>query len=199
LLQSTLLCAPPPSQQLPTPMPECLTTEIVVAAQNIPRGSAFTPDAWIWAKWPSDSLPPEDLLIRDPDQSTGRFTLTDIRRGEPILLSMLSQHTAPTPTPLSGTIGETVPVELLWQDLTGGPSPFDPNAWAVRIQLSATGGNGAYIFWVNGVRLPDISENQFTVEGKGCEPEKPVVGVTSGGQATSLELVIQSPLPKCQR
>jgi len=83
--------------------------------------------------------------------------------------------------------------------LTAGPSPFDPDLWVARLQLTAQGGNGVYIFWVNGVHLPDISENQFTVEGKGCQPEKPVVGVTSGGQATSLELVIQSPLPDCPR
>jgi hypothetical protein len=85
-------------------------------------------------------------------------------------------------------------LQIQWTILTTGPSPFDPNVWATRLQLSATGGNGTYIFWVNGVRLPDVSDNQFTVEGTGCEPKKPVVGVTSGGQATSLELVIQSPL-----
>jgi hypothetical protein len=85
-------------------------------------------------------------------------------------------------------------LEIQWSILTTGPSPFDPNVWATRLQLSATGGNGSYIFWVNGVRLPDVSDNQFTVEGTGCESKKPVVGVTSGGQATSLELIIQSPL-----
>jgi hypothetical protein len=85
-------------------------------------------------------------------------------------------------------------LEIQWTILTTGPSPFDPNVWATRLQLSATGGNGSYIFWVNGVRLPDVSDNQFTVEGTGCESKKPVVGVTSGGQATSLELIIQSPL-----
>jgi hypothetical protein len=91
------------------------------------------------------------------------------------------------------------PLAIQWRILTTGPSPFDPNVWAVKLQLSATGGNSSYIFWANGVHLPDISNNQFTVEGKGCEPEKPIVGVTSGGQATSLELIIQSPLPDCPK
>lgn len=88
-------------------------------------------------------------------------------------------------------------LRLQWNVLTAGPSPFDPNVWATRLQLGATGGNGTYIFWVNGARLPDVSDNQFTVEGTGCESKKPVVGVTSSGQATSLELIIQSPLPNC--
>jgi hypothetical protein len=87
--------------------------------------------------------------------------------------------------------------EIQWSVLTSGPSPFDANVWVYKLQLSATGGDGNYIFWVNGTRLPDISSNQFTVEGKDCVPEKPIVGVTSGGQATSLELVIPSPLPGC--
>jgi hypothetical protein len=87
--------------------------------------------------------------------------------------------------------------EIQGNVITSGPSPFDAKVWVVKLQLSATGGDGNYIFWVNGVRLPDISNNQFTVEGKDCDPQKPVVGVTSGGQATSLELTIFSPLPGC--
>jgi hypothetical protein len=88
-------------------------------------------------------------------------------------------------------------LEIQSSILTSGPSPFDPTVWATRLQLSAMGGNGMYIFWANGVRLPDGSDNQFTVEGTGCESKKPVVGVTSGGQATSLEIIIPSPLPSC--
>lgn len=98
--------------------------------------------------------------------------------------------TTANPSPLQPQINSST--------LTSGPSPFDEKVWVVRLQLSATGGNGTYIFWVNGEHLPDASNNQFTVEGKSCDPEKPVVGVTSGGQATSLQLIIQSPLPGCQ-
>jgi hypothetical protein len=82
--------------------------------------------------------------------------------------------------------------------LTSGPSPFDENVWVVKLQLDASGGDGNYIFWMNGVRLPDDSNNQYTVEGTDCNPEKPIMGVTSGGQATSLELVVQPPLSKCR-
>ncbi|CAG0934467.1 hypothetical protein TFLX_03504 [Thermoflexales bacterium] len=88
-------------------------------------------------------------------------------------------------------------LEITWKIVTAGPSPFDAKVWAIKLQLGATGGSGDYIYWVNGARLPDSSDNQFTVEGKGCDAEKSVVGVTSGGQATSIELDVQSPLPEC--
>jgi hypothetical protein len=99
-------------------------------------------------------------------------------------------------TELPSTI-ETSPLQLDVEILTQGPSPFDPNAWVARIQLSATGGDGYYIFWVNGQPLPEISLNQFTVEGTGCTPERPLTGVTSNGQAVSQEFIITSPLPNC--
>jgi hypothetical protein len=91
----------------------------------------------------------------------------------------------------------TQPLTIESKVITGGPAPFDPNVWAVRLQLSATGGNGSYIFWVNSQHLPEASLAQLTVEGKGCTAEKPLVGVTSGGQAVSQQLVISSPLPNC--
>ena len=90
-------------------------------------------------------------------------------------------------------------IQIQYTILTAGPSPFDDDAWVVKLQLSATGGNGIYVFWVNNEVLPDVGNNQFTVEGEGCDPKKPVVGVTSDGKATSLELVIQSPLKDCQQ
>jgi hypothetical protein len=112
----------------------------------------------------------------------------------------------PTPLPTAGATEQVTSARpspfqpaIQWTVLTSGPSPFDATVWVVKLQLSATGGNGNFIFWVNGTRLPDISNNQFTVEGKDCTSEKPIVGVTSGGLATSLELIIQSPLPNCPR
>ncbi|HSD84157.1 MAG TPA: hypothetical protein VLG46_09875 [Anaerolineae bacterium] len=114
-------------------------------------------------------------------------------------------HSAPQPPAYTTTIKVTAEpstspsLRITWKVATAGPSPFDANAWAVKLQLGAAGGNGDYIFWADGARLPDISSTQFTVEGKGCAAEKPVVGVTSGGQATSIELDVQSPLPECQQ
>lgn len=89
ILPNTL--APQPSQeQLPTPVPEIQTTEILVAAQNIPRGAVISPDAVVPNKWPNESLPPGDLIIRSPDQAVGKIARTDILRGQPMLDSLIA-------------------------------------------------------------------------------------------------------------
>ncbi len=86
-------------------------------------------------------------------------------------------------------------LELTVHEVTSGPSPFNSNIWVVRFEISATGGNGAYIFWVNGQRLPEQSNNQFTVESQGCQPVSQFVGVTSGGLAKQQELIVHPPEP----
>ncbi len=91
------------------------------------------------------------------------------------------------------TVASGQALTLSWRLVTAGPSPFNPNTWVARIELSATGGNDEYIFWVNGQRLPDASNNQFTVESQGCEPVGQFIGVTSGGQSVRQQLVIQPP------
>jgi hypothetical protein len=89
------------------------------------------------------------------------------------------------------------PLALQWRVVTAGPSPFNANVWTARLELSATGGNGQYIFWVNNQRLPDTSPNQFTIDSTACDLVGQVVGVTSDGQAAAQALVIHSPLPSC--
>jgi hypothetical protein len=90
---------------------------------------------------------------------------------------------------------QSQPLTLSWYVVTAGPSPFNPNVWVARLGLSAAGGNDAYIFWVNGQRLPEVSNNQFTVESQGCQPVSQFIGVTSGGQSAMQELVIHPPEP----
>ena len=89
------------------------------------------------------------------------------------------------------------PLALQWHVVTAGPSPFNSNTWTARLELSATGGNGQYIFWLNNQRLPDTSPNQVTVDSSACDKVGQMVGVTSGGQAVSQALVVHSPLPNC--
>ena len=82
-----------PNQQppeTPTPTPEVRTTEILVAAQNIPRGAVISPDAVIPGKWPNDSLPPADLITTDPEKVVGAIARTDILRGQPMLSSLVA-------------------------------------------------------------------------------------------------------------
>jgi hypothetical protein len=89
------------------------------------------------------------------------------------------------------------PLTLQWRVVTAGPSPFNSNVWTARLELSATGGNGQYVFWLNNQRLPDASRNQFTVDSSACDIVGQVAGVTSGGQAVAQSLAVHSPLPAC--
>jgi Flp pilus assembly protein CpaB len=85
-----LLTPPPTVEQAPTPLPEIPTTEILVAAQNIPRGSVIVTETAILTKWPIDSLPPADLIITDPEKVDQKIARTDILRGQPILESLIT-------------------------------------------------------------------------------------------------------------
>jgi pilus assembly protein CpaB len=73
--------------------------EIVVAAQNIPRGTRITEEnnAVVLAKWPQDSVPPDTLL--DPAAAYDRIARTDIVLGMPIIDGMLTN----TPGDLAAT------------------------------------------------------------------------------------------------
>jgi Flp pilus assembly protein CpaB len=73
-----------------TPVPEIPTTQIVVAAQDIPRGTIIGDDALTLGKWPDDSLPPSDLMILKPEEVLGKRARTDILRGQPVLQSMIT-------------------------------------------------------------------------------------------------------------
>lgn len=78
------------AQVQPTPIPEIPTTQIVVAAQDIPRGTIIGDDALTLGKWPDDSLPPLDLTILKPEEVLGKRARTDILRGQPVLQSMIT-------------------------------------------------------------------------------------------------------------
>ena len=82
--------ATPPAQAVPTPVPEIPTTEILVAAQDIPRGTIIGDDAIAPGKWPNTSLPPNDLIIVKPEDVIGKRARTDILRGQPVLQSMIT-------------------------------------------------------------------------------------------------------------
>jgi pilus assembly protein CpaB len=88
ILPQTLTPQPPVEQ--PTPVPEVKTTEILVAAQNIPRGAVISQDAVVPSKWPDDSLPPADLILTDPEKVIGQIARTDVLRGQPMLESLIA-------------------------------------------------------------------------------------------------------------
>jgi len=79
-----------PAAVQPTPVPEIPTTQIVVAAQDIPRGTIIGDDAISLGKWPDESLPPSDLITLKPEDVLGKRARTDILRGQPVLQSMVT-------------------------------------------------------------------------------------------------------------
>ena len=84
------LTPPPPAEPTATPEPPILTTEIIVAAQNIPRGKVIGPDAVVPSRWPNDSLPPAELIITDPEKVIGKIARTEVLRGQPMLESLVA-------------------------------------------------------------------------------------------------------------
>ena len=80
---------PNPEEVTPTEEPSN-TIEIVVAAQNIPRGTRITEEnnAVTIAKWPEESVPPGALT--DIGATYDRIARTDIVLGMPIIEGMLT-------------------------------------------------------------------------------------------------------------
>ncbi len=89
---------------------------------------------------------------------------------------------------------QSIPLNVGYQILTQGPSPFDATVWVIQLKLVGIGGNGSYIFWVDGRQLPGA---EYTVQGKRCEPQTVALGVTSAGQAVKSDVVLKSPLAAC--
>ncbi len=88
-----------------------------------------------------------------------------------------------------------LPLQVNYQVVTYGPSPFNAEAWVTEIRLTAVGGDNHYVFWVNGQRLDG---DQYTVDGVACRAVSVTVGATSGGQAVRRDVTLKSPLTKCQ-
>ena len=84
---------PPPVEEgesVPYAPPE--GKQILVAAQDIPRGTLITADsgAVVTASWPQDSAAAE-MALAEPDAASGRIARVDIVRGSPILEKMLAE------------------------------------------------------------------------------------------------------------
>ncbi|MBN1872659.1 MAG: hypothetical protein JXA33_00375 [Anaerolineae bacterium] len=81
-------------------------------------------------------------------------------------------------------------LQLDWELLTWGPSPFD-ESWVAQLRLIAQGGDRqSYVYWVDGVPL---ATDVIVVNGQACQPARRAVGVSSGGKTVLRELVLLSP------
>ena len=90
-----------------------------------------------------------------------------------------------------------LPLQVDYRVLTYGPSPFNAEAWVIQLSILANGGDGNYVYWVDGQRLVD-PYHVYVVEGIACRSATVTLGVTSDGQAARREVTLKSPLAKCQ-
>ncbi|SEP18758.1 pilus assembly protein CpaB [Salinihabitans flavidus] len=86
--------APEPVTEAPTPVATEMTA-VLVAAQDVPRGSQATADAFSWQQWPADAVP-TTFIERSarPDaikEFAGQFASRAISIGEPIANHLLTQ------------------------------------------------------------------------------------------------------------
>jgi len=79
---------PGPEEPTLTPTPVIEMQQIIVAAQNIPRGSIITNDAVYPVEWPKDSVPPGSFT--DVEEVQNRIARTDILYNQPIMDVMLT-------------------------------------------------------------------------------------------------------------
>ncbi len=73
-----------------TQAPAVSMGELVLAVQDMSRGSEVVAEAIAVAPWPLDQLPPSAIF--NPEDAVGLLVRRDIKRGEPILESMLVEN-----------------------------------------------------------------------------------------------------------
>ncbi len=75
-----------------TPTPAVTTMNIVFVAQDIPAGTLITADSVTTGPWPSTY--PLPGLVTDKSQVVGKRARIDLRRGEPVFSSQMSENGA---------------------------------------------------------------------------------------------------------
>ncbi|HUK58459.1 MAG TPA: Flp pilus assembly protein CpaB [Stellaceae bacterium] len=86
-----LMRSPAPSQQASQPV-QVPAKEVLVAAHNLPAGTALKAEDMRWQKWPADGLNPNYFLHDqgdDPKNHVGMIVLHGLETGEPIVQSRL--------------------------------------------------------------------------------------------------------------
>lgn len=78
---------------------------------------------------------------------------------------------------------------LNWKAPAWGLTP-DGKRWTVELRLTATGGSGGYIYWLDGERLEG---DTLWLEESLCQPARHLLGVSSGTRMTVRELVLYAP------
>jgi pilus assembly protein CpaB len=126
---TTFFLANTAKSEAPAPIP---TTEVIVAAREIPAKTQITVADLNKVKMNSEVVPP--AALRRQEDVVGRITITAISVGEPIMPTKLA---GPTGTPFV-----VFPAEALGAN--GAPNPGSPNYRAMSITVAdpqAAGGN----------------------------------------------------------
>ena len=126
---ATFFYAQTSKSEAPAPIP---TTDVIVAARDIPQKSQLTRADINLVKMNSEVVPP--AAYRRPEDVVGKVTLTPLSLGEPILPSKLS---GPNGTPFV-----VIPAEQI--GASGAPDPGTPQYRAMSITVAdaqAAGGN----------------------------------------------------------
>jgi pilus assembly protein CpaB len=118
---ATFFYAQTQKSEAPAPIP---TTQIVVAARDIPPKTQITAGDVKLVKMNSEAVPAS--AVSDSAQVVGRITLVGITVGEPILPSRLSGP--------NGTAFVVIPAEALGAN--GAPNPGSPNYRAMSITVA---------------------------------------------------------------
>ncbi len=141
---------------------------------------------------PTDTPPPTStpLPTKTP---TPTLTPTAPPTPTPTTVIVLPSTLIP-PTLEVRTSSPIVPLDVGYQILTEGPSPFDRTVWVMQLKFVGMGGNGIYIYWVDGQQLPG---DEYPVQGTRCESQTISIGVTSNGQAVKRDISLPSPLADC--
>jgi len=165
---ATFFYAQTSKSEAPAPIP---TTEVIVAARDVPQKSLLTRADINLVKMNSEVVPP--AAYHRPEDVVGKVTLTPLSVGEPILPSKLS---GPNGTPFT-----VIPAEQI--GASGAPDPGTPMYRAMSITVAdaqAAGGN---------VLAGDIVDILFTFS---FDPVKFILAPTpKQGPDTSARIVLE--------
>ena len=169
-------------EEVGTPVPEELPhVQIVIAAQDIPRGVRLSPDmaegsapAVMLKDWPEDEVP--DGAITMVDEIFGRTTRVDIVREVPILASMLVEEgigsSASVQIP-EGNVAYALPVQR-----------YSSVAWALQ--------SGDYVDMILSLLLVDLDEEFQTIQpiqGRCLSPSEDLACAGMSGPMGRLEVM----------
>ena len=145
-------------------------TEIVVAVQNLPRGTRITSDTIQLEPWPKESVPEGEGFLTNREDALDRITRVDIVRNMPILDGMLTDEAGDLAAVGSdaalqippGKVAYALPVAR-WSSVAWAIQPGDHVDVLVSLLLVDIDEEFQSI-------LPDTASCVDPSEGEGCQP-----------------------------